>query len=156
MAVRARFAMDFSDVVVEQGTMGQIVSQKGDLPLIVQWERIGDRPAVPSQLVPIVGPPAASTRDDDDDVFYPTMRRRGEVQNKEIEVVEDVAQVPVMSRASKEEDEARAANMASMEGNKASEAEKSQATKSQAAKGQGKGKGHRKGKGKKGKADVTV
>merc|ERR1712028_60614 len=123
MNVMARFDMDFRDVVIVQGTMGQIISQHGD-PLLVKWERIGDRPAAPSQLLPIVGPPQA-----DEDVFFPTVKRKAEVPtiHQKMMVVEDVEEEPVLSPARLEE-------------NAATEGEKSQ--------GKGKGKGQRKGMGK--------
>merc|ERR1719162_882490 len=131
----ARFDMDFRDVVIVQGTMGQIVSQNGD-PLLVKWERIGDRPAAPSQLLPIVGPPQA-----DEDVFFPTVKRKAEVPtiHQKMMVVEEVEEEPVLSPARLEE---LAAIEARMEENAATEGEKSQ--------GKGKGKGQRKGMGKKG------
>lgn len=123
----ARFDMDFKDVLIEQGTKGQIISQKGD-PLLVKWDGIGERPAAPSQLIPVA--PI-----NDEEVFYPKVTRKAEVQTSEKKKKKEVvAEGPVLS-------------IARMEENRAKEAE---------VKNKGQGKGQAKGKGKKGKADVTV
>lgn len=74
MAVLAQNDMDFGDVVVKQGTKGQIVSQKGE-PLLVKWERIGERPAAPSQIAPI--DPGQMI---DEEVYYPRVKRNPEQQ----------------------------------------------------------------------------
>ena len=101
MAVMARFAVGFrGSQVIEQGTMGRIISQKGD-PLHVWWDRIGDRPAAPSQLIPVVG--AAS--DDDEEVHYPRVMRPN--SQAQITEKEDVAEAPVLSLDGTEDNKAK-------------------------------------------------
>lgn len=125
MTVMARWTIDFGDVVIEQGTQGQIISKSGE-PILVRWDRIGDRHAVASQLVHLPSIPI-----EDEDVYLPKKKRTEEVQvpekkNKKKEVVAE----PQLS-------------IARMEDNKAKEALRN------------KGKGPGKGKGK-AKDDVTV
>lgn len=130
MTVAARFSIDFGDVVIEQGTKGQIVSRRGH-PLLVKWEGIGDRPVAPSQLIPIGPDPA-----DSEEVYYPKVMR----PNREVQapVEEDNTEKPTKP------------SLAGTEENKAEQALAADETTKQAPSGTGKGK--RMGKGKKGKA----
>lgn len=125
MTVAARFSIDFGDVVIEQGTKGQIVSRRG-APLLVKWEGIGDRPVAPSQLIPIGPDPA------DEEVYYPKVMSP---RNREV-------QAPV--------EEENKPSLAGTEENKAEQASATDSTTKEAPSGTGKGK--RMGKGKKGKA----
>lgn len=116
MSVMARNAIDFGDVLIEQGTKGKIISKSGE-PILVRWDRIGERRAVASQLMPVVEPTF-----DDEDIYLPKKRRSEEVQEtgKKKQKKETVAE-PQLS-------------IARMEDNKAREASKN------AGKGSGKGK----------------
>lgn len=67
--VLARYSMDFGDLVVLEGTKGQIVSQK-DEPLLVKWEGIGERPAAASQIVSI-----DQGQMTEEEVYYPRAKR---------------------------------------------------------------------------------
>jgi len=97
MAVMARFNIDFGDMVIEQGTKGHIVSKKGE-PIVVKWDRIGDRPAAAAQLLPVDGPKF------DEDVYVPKQKRNTEVQEPEKKKKKEVvAEAPAISLARMED-----------------------------------------------------
>jgi len=99
MSVLARNNMDFGNLVIKQGTKGQIVFKEED-SLVVKWDGIGDLPAAPSQLVPVDSGPT----DDDEEFFFPQIRRK--VEPKVVEKTEDVEVEPVLSLARMEENRA--------------------------------------------------
>jgi hypothetical protein len=141
----------------------KLFPKKND-PLLVKWERIGDRPAAPSQLLPIVGP---TSENSDEDVFFPKRRRDAEVQttDQKMMIAEEVEEERVLSLGRMEENAAieameaaakAAAKLAAAEQNEGNKDEESKGNTDEESKGKGKGKGQRMGKGKMGKADVTV
>jgi len=104
MSVLARNIINFGDIVIEQGTKGEILFIEED-SFLVKWDGIGDRPAAPSQLVPVDAD--ASPSDDDEEVFYPKSKRRVAPQAVEKAEEEDVEEEPVVSLARMEENKAR-------------------------------------------------
>jgi len=100
MSVLARNNMDFGDLVIKQGTKGQIVFKEAD-SLLVKWDGIGDRPAAPSQVVPVESGPT-----DDGELFFPKIKRK--VEPQVLEQAEDFeVEEPVLSIARMEEKIAR-------------------------------------------------
>lgn len=178
MQVVARFDMKFPDVVIAQGATGQIISQKGDPPL-VNWDNIGERPAAPSQLLPAAAP---TNNKDNEEVFYPTDKAKKQSSTeKRKRTGEDVPVSPAVSIAKLEEMQAKKLQRAKSKSNGGGaekdkvdesailerlesveaalrEAGGSLDTGNEVGKGKGKSKGkpQKKGKGKKGRADVTV
>lgn len=105
MTVVARFNIDFGDVVIEQGTKGQITSQAGE-PIVVKWDRIGDRPAAAAQLMPVEVPTF------DEDVFVPKPKRSAAppaTQKKKKKKTEAVEEAPPLSIARMEDNRAKEA-----------------------------------------------
>jgi len=101
MAVMARFNIDFGDLVIEQGTKGHVISKKGE-PIVVKWDRIGDRPAAAAQLLPVDGPKF------DEDVYVPKQKPRAEVKEPE-KKKEVVVEAPVISLARMEDNKVKEA-----------------------------------------------